>query len=432
MGWFSSACSFVSSAVSSVASAVSSGVRSAYNAAKNIAGRAVGWIADKAEGFVDGVKNIWNTIKPYVGQIRTALQAAALATKGIPWLSGALTLLDKGLGALTAFENSPIAKKVNDAINWAIKLAQRWQGKNQEKERTPLSEEELEEARRHQENLRFTEREVVSDEQRHQLELAAVFNDFEIATADLTKAIDAAPEDFEHYLRLRATQKLLTISDKKFRSAKTVDDLSADDIFLVRIASDLMKPSPELSQSAALRLDRVLTEKYGKKLLPFVFEELIASWAKRAEVLENQWKKDNKDYAKDISLFKFLRGAKDIQSELSAQEEEQLTALQRTLPEQKAALDALATKQRDIERYTNAAEGLLQVLEKTEEEIITEDRQYLLDDSTHVGQLLIDSAQNGKPFSALCAEDQSLMTDYANIFKNESKARMKGLLEVTA
>lgn len=432
MGWFSSACSFVSSAVSSVASAVSSGVRSAYNAAKNIAGRAVGWIADKAEGFVDGVKNIWNTIKPYVGQIRTALQAAALATKGIPWLSGALTLLDKGLGALTAFENSPIAKKVNDAINWAIKLAQRWQGKNQEKERTPLSEEELEEARRHQENLRFTEREVVSDEQRHQLELAAVFNDFEIATADLTKAIDAAPEDFEHYLRLRATQKLLTISDKKFRSAKTVDDLSADDIFLVRIASDLMKPSPELSQSAALRLDRVLTEKYGKKLLPFVFEELIASWAKRAEVLENQWKKDNKDYAKDMSLFKFLRGAKDIQSELSAQEEEQFTALQRALPEQKAALDALATKQRDIERYTNAAEGLLQVLEKTEEEIIAEDRQYLLDDSTHVGQLLIDSAQNGKPFSALCAEDQSLMTDYANIFKNESKARMKGLLEVTA
>jgi len=432
MGWFGSVCSFVSSAVSSVASAVSSGVSSAYNAAKNMAGRAVGWIADKAEGFVDGVKNVWNTIKPYVGQIRTALKAAALASKGIPWLSGALTLLDKGLGALTAFENSPIAKKVNDAINWAIKLAQRWQGKNQEKERPPLSEDELEEARKHQDNLRFAEREVVSDEQRHQLELAAVFNDFEIATADLAKTIDTAPEDFEHYLRLRATQKLLTMSDSKFRSAKTVDDLSADDIFLVRIASDLMKPSPELSQSAAQRLDRVLTEKYGKKLLPFVFEELIASWAKRAEVLENQWTQDTKAYAKDVSLFKFLRGAKDIQSELSTQEETQFTALERTLPEQKATLDALATKQRDLERYTNAAEGLLQVLEKTEEQIIAEDRQYLLDDSTHVGQLLIDSAQNDKPFSALNAEDQSLMTDYANIFKNESKARMKGLLEVTA
>lgn len=432
MGFFSSVCSFVSSAASSVASAVRSGVSTAYNAAKNIAGRAVGWIADKAEGFVDGVKNVWNTVKPYVGQIRTALQTAALATKGIPWLSGALILLDKGLGALTAFENSPIAKKVNDAINWAIKLAQRWQGKNQEKERAPLSEEELEEARRHQENLRFTEREVVSDEQRHQLELAAVFNDFEIATADLTKAIDAAPEDFEHYLRLRATQKLLAISDKKFRSAKTVDDLSADDIFLVRIASDLMKPSPELSQSAAQRLERVLTEKYGKKLLPFVFEELIASWAKRAEVLDTQWKQDNKTYAKDVSLFKFLRGAKDIQSELSKQEEAQFIALERSLPEQKAALDALATKQRDLERYTNAAEGLLQVLEKTEEQIIAEDRQYLLDDSTHIGQILIDSAQNDKPFNTLDTEDQSLMTDYANIFKNESRARMKSLLEVTA
>jgi len=432
MGWFSSVCSYVGSAVSSVASAVRSGVSTVYNAAKSMAGSAVKWIADKAEGFVDGVKNVWNTVKPYVGQIRAALKAAAVATRNIPWLSGALTLLDQGLGALTAFEKSPIAKKVNDAINWAIKLAQRWQGENQQKERPPLSESELEEARKHQENLRFAEREVVSHEQRHQLELAAVFNDFEIASTDLAKAIDAAPEDFEHYLRLRATQKLLTMSDKKFRSAKTVEDLSADDIFLVRIASDLMKPSPELSQSAAQRLDRILTEKYGKKLLPFVFEELIASWAKRAEVLENQWKQDNKAYAKDMSLFKFLRGAKDIQSELSVQEEEQFTVLERTLPGQKTALDALATKQRDLERYTNAAEGLLQVLEKTEEKIVAEDREYLLEDSMRVGQLLIDSAQNDKPFSALNAEDQSLMTDYANIFKNESKARMKGLLEVAA
>ena len=441
MGFWSSVGSFcssvastVGSAVSSAASAIGRGVSAAYNTAKDLAGRAVGWIAEKAEGFVDGVKNVWNTVKPYMDQIRSALKAAAAATSGIPWLSGALTLLDKGLGALTKFENSPIANKVKQAIDWAIKLAKRWRGNSKENENKPdrLNEEELEEAKKHQENLRFAEREIVSDEQRHQLELAAVFNDYEIASTDLANTIDKAPENFEHYLRLRASQKLLAMADKKFRMAKTVDDLSADDIFIVRIASDLMKANPELSKEAALRLDRLLTEKYGKKLMPFVFEELIASWAKRADTLENQWKNDNKAYAKDVSLRKYLLGAQEIQSELSIEEKNLLAVLEMELPNKKEKLDILATTHRDVERDVGAAEGLLQVLEKSPEEIEAEGRAYLLEESQHIGKLLIDCAQNEKPFSELDAENQSLMTDYANIFKKESKARMKSILEVTA
>ena len=439
MGWFSSACSWVSSAVSSVASAVGRGVSAAYNTVREVAGKAVGWLAEKAGNFVDGVKKAWETVKPYVTQIRMALKAAAAATSvAFPWLSGALVLLDKGLGALTAFENSPIAKKVQQAIDWSIKLAQRWQSNKKEnkleeqQEREHLNEEELEQAKKHQQDLRFAEREVVSPEQRHQLELASVFNDFEIARADLDKTIKSAPEDFEHYLRLRATQKLLVMAEKKFRTAKTVDDISADDIFLVRIASDLIKASPELSNNAALRLDRVLTEIHGKKLLPFVFEELIASWAKRAEVLDREWVQDNKALSKETTLYKYLLGAKEIQSELSPEEAQQLAMLEATLPKQKEALTSLATRQRDMERYVGAAEGLLQVLEKTSEQIEAEDRAYLLEDHTHISRLLIDCAQTDKPFSQLDKEDQSLLTDYSNIYKSESKTRMKGLLEVTA
>jgi len=440
MGWFSNVCSWVGNTVSSVVSAVGRGISAAYSTAKEMAGKAVGWLAEKAEGFVDGVKKAWETVKPYVAQIRGALKAAAAATAAIPWLSGALRMLDTGLGALTAFENSPIAKKVQQAIDWAIKLAQRWQEGNKksereqkdQQEREHLNDEELEQARRHQENLRFAEREVVAPEQRHQLELASVFNDFEIATADLEKTIESAPQDFEHYLRLRATQKLLAMSEEKFRTAKTLDDISADDIFLVRIASDLIKPNPELSKEAALRLDRVLLEIHGKKLLPFVFEELIASWAKRAEVLSNQWIQETKIYAKDSTRYKNLLGAKDIQSELSAEEMQQLAELEVQLPKQKVALDALGTRQRDIERYVGAAEGLLQVLEKTPEQIEAEDRTYLLEDGAHIGRLLINCAQTETPLSSLDIEDQSLLTDYANIFKEESKARMKELLEVTA
>lgn len=441
MGFWSSIGSAVSSvgrAVGSVASAVGRGVSAVYNTAKVVAGKAVGWIAEKAEGFVAGVKNAWNTVKPYVEQIRFVLGKAAKATQAIPWLSSALSMLDLALGALTAFEKSPIAKKVEQAINWAIKIAQRWRGSgtpavnDRERESDRLSEADLEEAKKHQANLRFAEREVVSEDQRHQLELAAIFNDYEIASTDLANTIDSAPEDFEHYLRLRATQKLLVMADKTFRTAKTVDDISADDIFLVRIASDLIKANPELSNEAAARLDRLLIERHGKKLLPFVFEELIASWAKRAETLDKQWTLDNKVHAKESTLYKFLSGAEVIQSELSEEESRQLAALKVEVPRQKEALDALATRQRDVERYVGAAEGLLQVLEKEEQQIKDEDREYLLEDAEHIGRLLIECAQAEIPFSRLDTEDQALMTDYANIFKKESKKRMKSLLEVTA
>ena len=440
MGWFSSACSWVSSAVSSVASAVSSGASAVYNTAKNMAGKAVEWMAEKAENFVDGVKKTWETIKPYVTQIRAALKVAAAATAAIPWLSGALLALDKGLGALTAFENSPIAKKINQAIEWSIKLAKRWQSRKKEKEnnnemqqeREPLNDIELEQARKYQADLRFAEREVVTPELQHQLELAAVFNDFEIASADLEKTIQSSPENFEHYLRLRATQKLLAMTEKKFHRAKTVDDISADDIFLVRVASDLIKSNPELSNNAALRLDRVLINIHGKKLLPFVFEELIASWANRAKFLDKQWSSENVTLSKDTTLYKYLLGAQEIQSELSTEEMQQLTALEAILPKQKEALTSLATRQRDMERYVGAAEGLLQVLEKSPEQIEAEDRTYLLEEGAHIGKILIDCAQTDTPFNQLDKEDQSLLTDYANIFKNESKTRMKSLLEVTA
>ena len=251
MGWFSSACSFAGSAVSSVANSIGSAVSSAassvgraassaWNTAKEYAGKAIDVMADQAEKFVGGVKKVWEGVKPYVGVIRAGIKQAATwtAAAGMPWLSGALLALDMGIGALTAFEKSPIAKKINDAINWSIEIAKRWQGKKDRKNENEykderLAPEELEEARRHQDNLRFAEREVIPEEQRLQLELISAISDFEIANTDLKNALDGVPENFEHYLRLRATQKLMNMSEKKFRSAKTMDELSSDDLFLI-------------------------------------------------------------------------------------------------------------------------------------------------------------------------------------------------------
>lgn len=418
-------------------SGIKSAASAAWDKAKDVAGKAIGWMADKAEHFVDDVKKAWNTVKPYVTVIRATLRAAAAAVP-VPWVKAALLALDQGLGALTAFENSPIAKKIEAAIQWSIKMAKRLQERTrkdvdaaaEQAAVDELTDEELKLAKQHQETFRFAERESVSSTARYQFELAAALNDFQIAQAELSQAIDAAPTDFEHYLRLRATQKLLAMADNKFRSAATVDDLSADDLFLVRIAADLIKSSPELSQEAAARLDRVLTERHGKKLAPFVFEEMVAAWAKRAEVLAKQWSIDNLSHAKDTMLLKRLTLARDVQDALAPEEAAQLEQLRMDLPTMKQELDALAQRQRDLERYVGAAEGFLQLLEKTPEQLVQEEREYLLEEGPRVGQILIDCAQRDTPFAALDSEARALVVDFANAFKTDSKNRMKDILEV--
>lgn len=435
MGFFSSVWSGFKSAASAVGSAVSVG----WQAAKEVAGKAVAWMANKAERFVDNVKEAWKAVKPYVTEIRIVLQAAAAAVP-IPWMKAAILALDKGVAALTAFENSPIAKKVEAAIQWAIKMAQRLQGSKRQdaglagvqEAADELTDEELRLAKQHQETFRFAERESGSVETRHQMELAAALNDFQIARTELARAIEASPTDFEHYLRLRATQKLLDLADRKFRSAQAIDDLSADDLFLVRIASDLVKDSPELSREAAARLDRVLEERHGRKLTPFVFEEMIASWAKRAEVLEKEWTDGNREHARDTMLLKRLTLAMDIQDELAPEEAAQLAQLRTDVPVRKAELDKLAQRQHDLERYVGAAEGFIQLLEKTPQQIEGEDRGYLLNDGPRVGQILIDCAEHDVAFAALDANAQALVTDFANAFAIDSHKRMKEILEVAA
>lgn len=429
MGFWSSVGSFVSSAVSSVGTAVSG----AFSAAKEYAGKAIGWMAEKAEGFVKGVKQVWQTVKPYVEIVRAGLRAAAVATAGIPWLSGALSFLDKGLGALTAFENSPIARKIDAAIKWSIQLAKRWQERRQNKEMgEELTEEELSEARQHQKTMRLAEREALSEEERLRLELTSAINDYEIARKDLALTIESGPADTEHYLRLRATQKLLKMSDQKFRNAKSIDDIGADDLFIVRVAADLIKPDMELSKKAAVRLDRLLIEEYGKTLQSFVYEELIASWKKQAATLDVEFDEANKVLAKIKVDQRRLEIAKKVQTELDDKEAAELASLHKAVPAQEASLNEIATRRRDIERYADAAEGFLQLLEKSEEQLEKEDRSYVIDEGAAVGKIIIEVADKNTPFNQLKSEDQSLIADFANIFRKEAQQRMESVLEMTA
>jgi hypothetical protein len=414
----------------------------ALEKAKDIAGQALGWMATKAEKFVGNIKSVWKTAKPFVSMVRKGLDMAAeyILLTPFPWIGGALKLISLGLGALTAFEKSPIAKAVDKAIQWSIKLAQKWHTPStgiQEKERpteNAIAEDEVDTARQHQETFRAAAQEpTLSDDERRLLEVASVINDFELAKADVERAMNATPVDFEHYLRIRATNKLLKLSEAKFKSAKDICDLTSDDLFLVQIASDLVKGTPELSENSSDRLNNILEEQYKKKLLPFVFEELIASWAVRANELETKkWPSANQNHVRNSMLLTRLKIAKDLQHELSPEEAEELNRLEIDVPKLEIELNEIATSQHDIERYTGAAEGLLQLLEKTEDEIRSEGHAYLIDEGAQVGHILMDFANNNTPFANLSEDQKELIVDYSNIFQVAAKERMKQVLEITA
>jgi hypothetical protein len=375
-------------------------------------------------------------MKPYVEHFRSIVRIAATAAP-MPWMQAALIAVDQGLGALFAFENSPVAKMVEKAIRWAIELARRIhthreQEIKSEQEESSLSEAELHTAREHQANIYSAEEQLQSSGLAHEIALLTAINDFEIAKADISKTIKEGPSDFEHYLRLRATQKLLKMADKTFRTATDIRQISADDVFIVRVASDLAKASPELSNAAAIRLDSILQLRHNKKLTPFVFEEMIASWANRAEAEDQTWDKLNKELIKDKMLEKNLSVSKSIQGELSIDEEATLKHLANDIPAKQRTLNQIETKKMDIDRYVGASEGFLQLLEKDQQEIIEEGNDFLIDDSPIIGQLLMNCAEQNTPFSELSSEHQDLIRDYSNIFKQDSRKRMKEILTVSA
>ena len=72
------------------------------------------------------------------------------------------------------------------------------------------------------------------------------------------------------------------------------------------------------------------------------------------------------------------------------------------------------------------------MLDKEHEQIVNEGREYLIEEGADVGRLLIKCAEEGVAFSKLSEEEQSLITDYSNIFKSESRDRMQRVLEVAA
>lgn len=414
MGWFSDAWSRVKSVASS-----------AWEHTKEIAGKALDFMADKAESFVGTIKEVWEKAKPIIENvIRPGVQFAAkwasVNLPTFPWVSGALTAFDKVLGALVAWDQADMAKKVDAAIKWAISKAR-------DLRNVWLNVGEMAEAEQHEEVLREA-RGKVRGEAAQGIDLALLITNYTQLASRIKDVLENNNvSDFQHYLRLRAAQKLLNNTEQRLTEAQDINAIDGDDLFLTEIAAELLKAQPQISDLQAQRLDEIILQRFGKKLIPFVFEELIIAWGVNLDALEKEWKKLNDNLSKKKVEMRRLETSQRL-AELSTEENAQLVKLKAELPKVNAKMEQKRKKAREMRNYVFAAEGFLQMLEKDPEEYVG--KEYLLEDSAIVGMLIIECAQHGKLWEELSGDEQSLIIDFANIFEEASRARAAQLVEV--
>ena len=296
-----------------------------------------------------------------------------------------------------------------------------------------MEEQELEEARHHAQAMAEAGGEL-SGEEKEAVSAFALVNSYLIAKAEVDIAVKRDTlQDFEYFLRLRAVQKLLAFYETRMQAVKSISDVDADMHFMVYAANALIQQEAEFSDADTLRLDNLTQRLFGKPIIPFVFEEMIIAWEKSRQLLEEEWEKKNSALSKDRLLHNRLVRALKYE-ELEPGEVGVLNDLKITLPRDTADLEQLGDDLLARHSYVNAAEGFLQMLEKEEQQLIAEGKAYLLDQGAIVGALLIDCSQNDRAWSSLSQQEQSLITDFANIFAADCQKRTEAglLVEVVA
>lgn len=421
MGFFSK----LGGAIASAGRAVVSVAKTVVSAAKKVAEKAICFLADHGEQMVEKVKETWARVSPILrSHVKPFLDKLDLLTKPIPWLNTAVVAINKGLEALLALENSPILKKVEKAIRWAIDKAKHYK-------ETYLSKEEIKDAEAQRTALHEASEKLMDAEQRKAFSLSEMIHDFVIARSAIRHIFeDNAVADFDHYLRLRATQKLLHEAESTIDKAMSVEDISVDDIFLLHVASNLISETPTLSDADAATLEGIVQKRFQKPLLVFVFEEMVMAWSNSLDSMEKEWAANNQELARNRTILRRMEIAEKLGQELEVDEKSMTAELRKVVPEAEASQASLEDRILAKKKYIYASEGFLQVLEKPEEYYTRDGHEFLAEGARKIGGLIVDLAQADRPWSSLNEEEQGLINDYANIFEADSKARAEQLVRV--
>jgi hypothetical protein len=419
MGFFSSLSNFVSSTVS----AVRNTAQRVWDKTKEVAANALGWMAEKAEAFVGSTKRVWKNIKPFIdSHIKPVNSFLKVVLSPWPWLAKLLHVLEVTIDAVVLFERTILAKKLEEAIHWTIRVARNL--------RDSILSTAIQAEARVRKAIFKEAIALLPPERRRVIHLADMVSTFIVVQAEIQKQLDSnAIKDFETYLRLRATQKLLGSAQERLGRATEIDQISDDDIFLLDVGDKLIGPAPTLLDEDAKRLDGIVRTRCGKSLLSFVFEELVMAWWQNLAKFKEELKSKTDSLAKETIQLRLLT-LEEKSLDISEHEKARLLDLRSAVPTLRAEEERLAKKVREMSSYVFASEGLLQTVEKSPEELEAEDRDYLKEEAALVGKIIIDCAQNGKDWDTLTGDERALITDYANIFKEASETRAKQLVTV--
>lgn len=426
MGWFTNAVSATARFVATAAQKVASATQKTWEVVKRTAVKVVTLVATDGEKTVAKAKDLWKTARPYVKQATAWIRTVAPH----PLIQKAAWAID----TLMALENSPVLQWIDKAVTWTIELAKRLNAAMEQGAQVELDAAERAQAEQYQQKFRDAAGSF-SGEQAHAVSVVAMVNDLVLAQDKINALVEAGEvADVDHFLRLRATQKLLKEANARLATTSADERIDHDDIFLVRVASDLLNADPSLSGEDAQALDELLQRRHGRGLLPFAFEELLPAWHMRNESLEAQWEEMNDTLpAKKVKLRR-LEAELNIAADgrLDEVDQAELDVLRLAVPLEQMAFDKLADEKLALSQYLHAAEGFLQVLERSAEELEAAGMGYLIDAGQKVGELIIQGAEQGKQWNEFTPREQDLIIDFANIFEDECLERVQRLVEVAA
>lgn len=382
--------------------------------AKEVTGKVVIFLADEAEHTVAKIKKVWTVVKPWLVKAREVAEAAA-ATIPHPEIRAAAAAVAKVLDFVITIDEHPLAKRIAAAIEWTIKMAK-------EARRYYETQEEVDAAEAYREVLAKA-KEMAPEELQRGVRIAEFINNSILLRTRIDELLDhSAIEDVDHYLRLRAAQRLLANAEKKIRKLSDIEKISDNDMFLIQVSTNLLDENPQLSDVDAARLEKIVQKRYGKPLIAFVFEEMVVAWGNDLKAERGQQTGKEAALAQKKIQMKKLELA-DKLNLLGEAEKATLKSLQDQVKQLDEEISEDRRRNSEFQILIQASEGFLQIIEKDEAALEEEGLGWLAESAMSVGKMVITCVQSKKRFSDLPEAELSLINDFSNIFAAASEAR---------
>lgn len=405
---------------------VGSFVRTAVRTVVGVAGKALAGVARFGEKVIKSVKKVWSAVRPYVEKISMAI--SVIADK-IPFPKVRLVVQTIGVGlrTLLALEKSPILKKLDQALQVVLPMAEKLG-------RKMTDWAEIQEAKERQKIFEEATRYASKEGEKRSLMLVQLINRFMILNSEVDLLIKGNKvANLEQYLQLRATSKVLKVMAEKWNNLNSPEELTEEDLFMLDFSSALVHQEV-VSQEESDKFELLVQNRFGQPLLAFVFEEMVAQWAVDLCAEEKEEKTLFDEINKKRVILKRYERMLSGGLTLEPEEVKEMNALKEELP----SLDATREEKRKAiehrRHYIEAAEGLLLTYEGDEalaavvgDEFVQDIRKTVPD----VAEIIIQCMEKEKQWEELDVDSQSVIMDFSNIFRKSVQNRYKEMVEVT-